>query len=148
MAESELADLYDAGADDVMFASCASPCSRRACRCWRGVSIQARAAGGCAEVGPYVIDVVARRLNLNGQPVKLSSREFDLALYLFPMSVAWSAGRRWRRRSGGRELGVDSKTVELHLPPAVKLRLQPENGLQLASVYAQGFRLIQVVTLS
>ena len=100
------------------------------------------------KVGAYVIDVAARRLHLNAQPVKLSSREFDLALYLFtrrPSGQSLDAGEG----DLGQELGVDSKTVDTHIYRLrVKLRLQPENGLQLASVYAQGFRLIQVVTLS
>ena len=101
------------------------------------------------KVGAYVIDVAARRLHLNAQPVKLSSREFDLALYLFRNVGRLVSRSTLEKAIWGRELGVDSKTVDTHIYRLrVKLRLQPENGLQLASVYAQGFRLIQVVTLS
>ena len=42
-AESDLASLYDAGADDVMFKPCASRCSRRACGAG-GASIRARSS--------------------------------------------------------------------------------------------------------
>ena len=123
---------------------CASPCSRRACERWRGVSIKPGAADGRAEVGAYVIDVAARRLHLNAQPVKLSSREFDLALYLFRNVGRLVSRSTLEKAIWGRELGVDSKTVDTHIYRLrVKLRLQPENGLQLASVYAQGFRLIR-----
>ena len=42
VAESELADLYDAGADDVMFKPLRIAVFAARVRRWRGVSIQAR----------------------------------------------------------------------------------------------------------
>ena len=42
VAESELADLYDAGADDVMFPLRIAVFAARVRKRWRGVSIQAR----------------------------------------------------------------------------------------------------------
>ena len=79
----------------------------------------------------------ARRLSLNGQSVKLSSREFDLALYLFRNVGRLVSRATLEKAIWGRELGVDSKTVDTHIYRLrVKLRLQPENGLQLASVCA------------
>lgn len=150
VAESELADLYDAGADDVMFkplriAVFAARVQALARRVYPSQELQT----DVLKVGAYVIDVAARRLHLNAQPVKLSSREFDLALYLFRNVGRLVSRSTLEKAIWGRELGVDSKTVDTHIYRLrVKLRLQPENGLQLASVYAQGFRLIQVVTLS
>ena len=83
VAESELADLYDAGADDVMFKPLRIAVFAARVQRWRGVSIRQELQTDVLKVGAYVIDVAARRLHLNAQPVKLSSREFDLALYLF-----------------------------------------------------------------
>ena len=149
VAESELADLYDAGADDVMFKPLRIAVFAARVQRWRGVSIRQELQTDVLKVGAYVIDVAARRLHLNAQPVKLSSREFDLALYLFRNVGRLVSRSTLEKAIWGRELGVDSKTVDTHIYRLrVKLRLQPENGLQLASVYAQGFRLIQVVTLS
>ena len=149
VAESELADLYDAGADDVMFkplriAVFAARVQRLARRVYPPGAADGRAEGRrichrrgrapapsqCAarqavesRVRPGLVSVPQRRPS--GQ--SLDAGEGDL----------------------GQGLGVDSKTVDTHIYRLrVKLRLQPENGLQLASVYAQGFRLIQVVTLS
>lgn len=149
-AESDLASLYDAGADDVMFkplriAVFAARVQALARRVYPSQEQQA----DVLRVGAYAIDVAARRLSLNGQSVKLSSREFDLALYLFRNVGRLVSRATLEKAIWGRELGIDSKTVDTHIYRLrVKLRLQPENGLQLASVYAQGFRLIQVVTLS
>ncbi|MBR8653507.1 response regulator transcription factor [Achromobacter sp. Marseille-Q0513] len=150
LSESELAGLYDAGADDVMFkplriAVFAARVQALARRVYPSQELQT----DVLKVGAYVIDVAARRLHLDAQPIKLSSREFDLALYLFRNVGRLVSRATLEKAIWGRELGVDSKTVDTHIYRLrVKLRLQPENGLQLASVYAQGFRLIQVVTLS
>ena len=149
-AESDLASLYDAGADDVMFKPLRiAVFAARVQALARRVYPSQEQQTDVLRVGAYAIDVAARRLSLNGQSVKLSSREFDLALYLFRNVGRLVSRATLEKAIWGRELGVDSKTVDTHIYRLrVKLRLQPENGLQLASVYAQGFRLIQVVTLS
>ena len=83
-AESDLASLYDAGADDVMFKPLRiAVFAARVQALARRVYPSQEQQTDVLRVGAYAIDVAARRLSLNGQSVKLSSREFDLALYLF-----------------------------------------------------------------
>ena len=99
-------------------------------------------------VGAYAIDGRAPAVPqwAVGQTVEPRVRP---GLYLFRNVGRLVSRATLEKAIWGRELGVDSKTVDTHIYRLrVKLRLQPENGLQLASVYAQGFRLIQVVTLS
>ena len=88
------------------------------------------------------------RAGSNGQSVKLSSREFDLALYLFRNVGRLVSRATLEKAIWGRSWASIPRRWTHIYRLRVKLRLQPENGLQLASVYAQGFRLIQVVTLS
>lgn len=148
LAEADLASLYEAGADDVMFKPLRIPmfCARLQALA-RRVYPDADPFAGVLQVGAYAVDLAARQLRLNGQLIKLSSREYDLALYLFRNVGKLVSRTTLEKAIWGRELGIDSKTVDTHVYRLrVKLRLQPENGLQLASVYAQGFRLIQVVS--
>ncbi len=148
LAEGELASLYDAGADDVMFKPLrVAVFSARLQALARRVYSDAEPFSGMLEVGTYVIDLAARQLRLDGQLIKLSSREYELALYLFNNVGRLVSRATLEKAIWGRELGIDSKTLDTHVYRLrVKLRLQPENGLQLASVYAQGFRLIQVLS--
>lgn len=148
VSEEELAGLYDAGADDVMFKPL-----RVAVFLARLQALARRAypnmetSGDVVKVGAYMVDLTARKLTLNSYPIKLSSREFDLASYLFRNVGKLLSRSALEKAIWGRELGIDSKTLDTHIYRLrLKLRLQPENGLQLISVYAQGFRLIQVMT--
>ena len=145
--EDAIARLYAAGADEVMarplrhsvFAARLQALARRAYP-------RLELPSDVLHVGVYAIDIPARSLTLHGQPVKLSRREFDLALYLFRNVGKLVTRSMLENVIWGRELGVDSKTLDTHIYRLrVKLRLQPENGAQLASVYAQGFRLMLVM---
>lgn len=145
--EDELANLYDAGADDVMFKPLRiAVFLARWQALARRVYPNMERSDDVVKVGKYVMDFMARKLTLNGSPIKLSSREFDLASYLFRNVGKLLSRSALEKAIWGRELGIDSKTLDTHIYRLrLKLRLQPENGLQLVSVYAQGFRLIQVL---
>ena len=140
-AESDLASLYDAGADDVMFKPCASRCSRRACRHWRGASIRARSSRQTCSESALMPSTAARRLSLNGQSVKLSSREFDLALYLFR-----NVGRLVSRATlekGDLGQGVGRRFQDgghAHLPPAGQAQIatgkRPATGQRVCAGFS------------
>lgn len=148
LTEGDLAGLYDAGADDVMSKPLrVAVFSARLQALARRVYPDIESFSDVLQVGAYTIELASRQLSLNGQRIKLSSREYDLALYLFRNVGRLVSRATLEKAIWGRELGIDSKTVDTHVYRLrVKLRLQPENGLQLASVYAQGFRLIQVLS--
>lgn len=96
-------------------------------------------------VGAYAVDIRARQCLLRGKAMALSRREFDLALYLFQNVGRLIARNELEQAVWGRELGAESKTLDSHLYRLrIKLWLQPENGMRLASVYARGLRLVQV----
>ncbi len=98
------------------------------------------------QVGDYHLDSVGRIVTLRGQAMKLSRREFDLGLYLFRNLGRLVPRIALEKAIWGRLLEFDSKTLDTHVYRLrTKLQLQPENGLQLNSVYARGFRLTQVM---
>ena len=107
----------------------------------RRTSVQKDAA---TEAGaePYRIDLQRRRVELAGQEIPLTDREFDLALFLF----------RRRGRVVSREALLESiwnirgdvatRTVDTHISRLrKKLGLAGEHGWRLNAVYQHGYRL-------
>lgn len=107
----------------------------------RRTSVQKDAATE-AEAEPYRIDLLRRRVELSGQEIPLTDREFDLALFLF----------RRRGRVVSREALLESiwnirgdvatRTVDTHISRLrKKLGLAGEHGWRLNAVYQHGYRL-------
>lgn len=93
-------------------------------------------------VEPYRIDLMRRRVELAGEEVSLTDREFELALFLF----------RRRGRVVSREALLESiwnirgdvatRTVDTHISRLrKKLGLGGEHGWRLNAVYQHGYRL-------
>ena len=94
------------------------------------------------DVEPYRIDLVRRRIEIAGEEIPLTDREFDLALFLF----------RRRGRVVSREALLESiwnirgdvatRTVDTHISRLrKKLGLGGEHGWRLNAVYQHGYRL-------
>jgi len=91
---------------------------------------------------PYRVDPHARRIMLNGEPVRLTTREMALALYLFRrvgrvvsrsalLQDVWHIGER-----------DPTRTVDTHVSRVRrKLKLNGTHGWQVNSVYQHGYRL-------
>ncbi|RAP59857.1 DNA-binding response regulator [Achromobacter sp. HZ01] len=94
------------------------------------------------EVARYRIEPGARTISLDGAPVALAPKEFDLALLFFRnigrlMSRDVLAECVWNR-----EIPATSRTLDTHLSNIrQKLQLRPEHGVRLSSSYALGYRL-------
>lgn len=95
--------------------------------------------------GPYVFDTHAEQLSLNGQALRLTQKEFRLALLFFqhldrPLSRAFILESVW---PGHTEFS--SRSMDTHVSRVrTKLGLQPERGFRLAPVYSYGYRLEQI----
>lgn len=96
------------------------------------------------EFPPYVIDLAAHVLTVNGQAVELTHKEFELVVFLFR-----NAGRMLSRGHilesvWGRTAEQNTRTVDTHISRIrVKLGLAPGNGWRLTAVYHYGYRLEQ-----
>jgi DNA-binding response OmpR family regulator len=94
------------------------------------------------EVPPYEIDTQRRRVTLSGTPVKLTDREFDLAVFVFRrhgriVSRETLLEQVWKLSSA-----VTTRTVDTHMSRLrKKLKLNGENGWRLTAVYQHGYRL-------
>jgi len=102
----------------------------------------AEPANDSFDVASYRVEPAARVISLNGAPVTLAPKEFELALLFFRnqgrlMSRDVLAECVWNR-----EIPATSRTLDTHLSNIrQKLQLRPENGVRLTSSYALGYRL-------
>ncbi|MEM9056040.1 MAG: response regulator transcription factor [Pseudomonadota bacterium] len=141
--EADIVHALEAGADDYM----AKPLRQRELVA-RLTALERRASGGQAAddapvVEPYAFDVVRKTVSLNGEPVELTHREFDLALFMFRrvgrvISRAHILESIWGMH--GTEL--NTRTVDTHISRLrKKLKINDENGWQLSAIYQHGYRL-------
>ncbi|PLZ03829.1 DNA-binding response regulator [Burkholderia sp. WAC0059] len=95
--------------------------------------------------GVYAFDLAARQASVDGCPVYLTHKEFDLALMLFqrlgqPLSRAHIFEAIWRQAED-----IPSRTMDTHISVLrSKLNLRPENGFRLTPIYGYGYRLERV----
>jgi len=92
--------------------------------------------------GPYHFSPLSSTIRLNGQPVRLKQREYDLALLLFRNLGRLLSREHLMQAVWGQELEAGSRSLDTHVSRLrTRLELRPENGVVLASVYGLGYRL-------
>lgn len=88
------------------------------------------------------IDFANRRFEMDGQPVKLTEKELDLALYFFSQIGVLLSRAHLTKVVWGTTPDIDTRTLDVHVSHLRrKLKLLPEAGWRLVSVYHQGYRL-------
>ena len=93
----------------------------------------------------YIFETRTGRLTMDGKPIELTQKEFDLALLFFrnigrPLSRAYILEAVWAR-----DVEIPSRTMDTHVSRVrSKLQLRPEHGFRLAPVYSYGYRLEQI----
>jgi DNA-binding response OmpR family regulator len=102
--------------------------------------------------GRYRFLPTVRRLEVDGAPVALTQKEFDLALFLFQ-----NPGRLLSRQhlleaiwGNANPPGTElmSRSLDTHVSRVRKvLGLRPEGGFRLASIYGQGYRFETVLAM-
>jgi DNA-binding response OmpR family regulator len=91
---------------------------------------------------PYVIDVGRRVVHLRGKAMELTSKEFDLAAYMFNNAGRLVTRAALLERVWGRSPNISTRTVDAHVSRIrKKLEIDEQNGWRLISVYQHGYRL-------
>jgi two-component system response regulator RegX3 len=92
--------------------------------------------------GDLEIDVDRRVILRLGEPVELTQKDFDLAVFLFRNIGNLVSRGHILESVWGRSPDINTRTVDTHVSRLrTKLRLVPENGWRLAAVYQHGYRL-------
>lgn len=97
---------------------------------------------GFEHYGSYCFDTRAETVELAGQPIALTAKEFALALLLFrnmhrALARAYIFEAVW-----GRNPNLPTRTLDVHISNVrTKLHLRPDNGVKLVPIYSYGYRL-------
>jgi len=93
------------------------------------------------EFGRYRFETGARSLLINGSPIELKSREYDLALFLFRNMGRLLSRDHLRDAIWGHSAEVISRSLDTHISRLrTLLDLRPDNGYMITAVYGIGYR--------
>lgn len=144
-AEEDVVQVIQAGADDYMV----KPPSRSVLIA--RIHAVARRCGAqlrpepVQDFGTLRVDFGNRRFEFDGQSVRLTEKETELALYFFGRVGMLLPRGHLIQVVWGSSPDIDTRTVDVHVSHLRnKLKLVPEHGWRLISVYRQGYRLEQV----
>lgn len=92
-------------------------------------------------VGEYEVDIQRHVLSINGTPVTLTQKEFDLSVYLFQNPGKLLSRDHLLNKIWGLNTDVDTRTVDTHVSRLrKKLTLDGSKGWKLTPVYGYGYR--------
>jgi DNA-binding response OmpR family regulator len=141
--DDDIAHVLQAGADDYI----AKPV-RQGELLGRIQAVARRAQGEAAaaperlEFPPFTIERRERRILRGGEPVALTDREYELALFLFQNVGKLLSRSHLQEAVWGLGAKAQTRTVDTHMSRLRgKLGLSEENGWLLASVHQFGYRL-------
>ena len=145
--EIRLAEALAAGADDFIDSDAGVrelEVRLRAILRRRFTRLHAAAAG--LAFGPYRFDPDGGQVYLNGLPIGLTRKEYELALFLFSnvgrlISRGHLLDMIWRRRAASASRTLDSHVSRIRR----NLQLDCSNGFALVAVYGSGYRLDRCV---
>jgi DNA-binding response OmpR family regulator len=96
-------------------------------------------------LGAFEIDIPRHTLSMNGAPVTLTQKEFDLAVYLFQSPAKLLSRDHLLNKIWGINAEVDTRTVDTHVSRLrKKLFLDGTQGWKMSPVYGYGYRLDRV----
>ncbi len=94
---------------------------------------------------PYVVNVAEHSISLNGEVVKLTNKEFELAFYLFRNAGCLIPREQLMETVWGTRADLNTRTVDTHISRIrSKLGINPAVGWQLGNIYQRGYRLFKV----
>lgn len=92
--------------------------------------------------GAYHFMLSTRTLSINGVPVDLKHREYELALFLFRNMGRLLSRDHLREAVWAQSPEATSRSLDTHISRLrTKLDLRPKNGLLLSAIYRLGYRL-------
>lgn len=140
--EEDIVRVIEAGADDYVV----KPASR-ALLLARINALLRRSrgqddTGPCLQFGALKFDTKLRIASMNGEDFKLTDKEFDLALYFMKNEGVLLSRSHLMQVVWGASPDIETRKVDVHVSHLrTKLKLMPEYGWKLTSIYQQGYRL-------
>lgn len=93
-------------------------------------------------LGPWQVDRDSRVILVDGEPAKLTDKDFELAAYLFQNQGKLLSRSHLLERVWGIMTPIESRTVDVHVSRIRRsLQIKPERGYRIKTVYQHGYRL-------
>jgi DNA-binding response OmpR family regulator len=137
-AESDIVQALNAGADDYMVKNISE-----AEFLARVSALGRRLANEELQftVGRYTFFPSSKRVTMDGEDVKLTAKDFELAHYLF-QNIGRLLSRDQLLKDVWNVSGVNTRTVDVHMSRIrSQLEINPENGFRVKTIYQHGYRL-------
>ena len=94
---------------------------------------------------PYTINEKECSITVDGEAIKLTNKEFELAVYLFRNAGSLLSRAFLMEAIWGTTADLNTRTVDTHISRIrSKLGINPTIGWQLSSIYQRGYRLFKV----
>lgn len=139
--ETDIVRALDAGADDYI----AKPA--RAAELVARINALARRSNPETDkevlvYGPFEVNTHQRSIELHGEPLTLTDKDFDLTLFLFQNQGRLLTREMLLERVWGLTRDINTRTVDTHMSRLRRrLGLNPENGFRIKTIYQRGYRL-------
>ena len=102
-------------------------------------------ASAILDFDPYLINTEEHSISVNGETIKLTNKEFELAAYLFRHAGCLVSRDHLLEYIWGTRADLNTRTVDTHVSRIrSKLGINPAIGWQLSSIYQRGYRLSRV----
>jgi len=143
--EQDIVTALEAGADDYLIKPV-----RKAELFARLNAVQRRTSSAeqksqLVEYPPYEMNPATNEVNIFDKTVQLTSKEFDLAMYLFQHRGRVLSRGHILESVWGQRADLNTRTVDTHMSILrQKLGLRPQNGWRLSTIYRHGYRLEQI----
>jgi DNA-binding response OmpR family regulator len=145
--EESVVEALDHGADDYMVkpVSKSITLARIKALARRRQATDPSSKEDLSAFAPYEFHLEQQSISIDGETPKLTTKEFELALYLFRhagnlVSRDQLLEEIWETRGD-----LNTRTVDTHVSRIrSKLGINPEHGWQLSSIYQRGYRLSRI----
>jgi len=98
-----------------------------------------------AVFGRYVFHLARRSVSVEGADICLTQKELDLSLLLFRNINCALSRTQILETVWGKNPDISSRTLDIHVSRIrSKLRLLPERGFQISTIYGFGYRLEEI----
>lgn len=143
--ESTVVAALEAGADDYLVKSAGrAKLSARVAALARRIRVQ---PANKTRVDDYEYDLQEQSMTVQGQPVTMTNKEFELAVHLLQNPGKLLSRDHLLDKIWGINSEVDTRTIDTHVSRIrKKLSLDGSLGWKLTPVYRVGYRLDRVIT--